>query len=212
MKPNKDFLLLYAVTDRRFLGKRSLCEVVEQLLRGGVSCLQLREKSLSQEEFVEQARQIKPICARYAVPLIINDSVPVALACDADGVHVGQKDTDVRKARELLGPDKIIGASAHNVEEALAAWQSGADYLGCGAVFGSTTKQDASVLDHAVLRQICRAVPIPAVAIGGITPDNISRLAQSGIAGVAVVSSLFAAAHPESAASELRRKALEVTA
>lgn len=212
MKPLKDTLLLYAVTDRSFLQQESLYEVLEKLLQGGVSCVQLREKNLSQEEFILEAQQIKPLCSRFSVPLIINDQIPVALACDADGVHVGQKDTDVREARRLLGPNKIVGASAHTVQEAIEAWHSGADYLGCGAVFGSSTKRDATTLDHNVLREICRAVPIPVVAIGGITPDNISCLAQTGIVGVAVVSALFAAAQPEFAARLLRDKALEVTA
>ena len=190
-------LRLYAVTDRHWLNGQRLEDVVEELLAAGVTCLQLREKHQDPAEFARMARALKPICARYGVPLILNDAV------DADGVHVGQDDMSVARARAILGPGKIIGASAHNVAEAVAAYQAGADYLGCGAVFGSATKTDASHLPEGELARVCAATPLPVVGIGGITEENLPRLAGSGVAGVALVSALFAPADKPAAVARL---------
>ena len=195
---------LYAVTDRSWLNGQTLYEQVEQALKGGVTLVQLREKGLGAEQFLQEARQIQQLCRRFGVPLIINDSIEVALAVDADGVHLGQDDTNAAQARQLLGKDKIIGVSAHNVQEALQAVQDGADYLGSGAVFGSGTKTNVSTLPMQTLREICSAVPIPVVAIGGITEQNLQQLSGSGIAGAAVVSAIFAQENIEEAAIRLR--------
>ncbi len=195
---------LYAVTDRSWLNGQTLYEQVEQALKGGVTLVQLREKGLGAEQFLQEARQIQQLCRRFGVPLIINDSIEVALAVDADGVHLGQDDANAAQARQLLGKDKIIGVSAHNVQEALQAVQDGADYLGSGAVFGSGTKTNVSTLPMQTLREICSAVPIPVVAIGGITEQNLQQLSGSGIAGAAVVSAIFAQENIEEAAIRLR--------
>ena len=169
----------------------TLASVTEELLRAGVSCVQLREKNASDEEILQEAALLKEICERYNVPLIINDRPDLAQKANASGVHVGLSDMGIQKARQLLGPDFIIGGSAHNVEEALAAQNAGADYIGCGAVFGSTTKTNVTQLPVETLRAICQAVEIPVVAIGGVTADNLYLLAGSGISGAAVVSGLF---------------------
>lgn len=203
---------LYAVTDRRWLSEgETLAEYLEALLKAGVTCVQLREKNSSQEERLREALAIKPICAAFHVPFLINDDVETAKAVDADGVHVGQDDTSVLEARAVLGPGKIIGASAHNAEEARRAAQQGADYLGVGAVFGSSTKQDASYLPMETLKEIRQAVNLPIVAIGGITEANILRLSGSGADGAAVISALFAQKDetgkvtPQSVAAAARR-------
>ena len=204
-------LRLYAVTDRSWLRPgESLETVVETILQNGVTCLQLREKHCTHEEMVCYARCLRPICAKNGVPLILNDDVQAAVEAGADGVHVGQKDMSLREARTLLGPGKIIGTSAHTVEEALAAEAAGADYLGCGAVFGSTTKTDAGRLVLAELQKICRAVRIPVVAIGGISRDNLPQLAGCGVDGVAVISALFAAVDKARATREMRALADQV--
>ncbi len=210
MKISPDKLRLYAVTDRTWLGKESLEEAVEAALRGGVTILQLREKQAPHEELVKTAMRLKPLCRRYGVPLIINDDVEAALEADADGVHVGQEDMAVAEARRILGQEKIIGASAHNREEALEAQRQGADYLGSGAVFGSSTKKDATTLSREELTAVCRAVSIPVAAIGGITEENCLELAGTGVSGIAVVSALFAAADKEEAAARLRALAEKI--
>ena len=210
MKISPDKLRLYAVTDRTWLGKESLEEAVEAALRGGVTILQLREKQAPHEELVKTAMRLKPLCRRYGIPLIINDDVEAALEADADGVHVGQEDMAVAEARRILGPEKIIGASAHNREEALEAQRQGADYLGSGAVFGSSTKKDATTLSREELTAVCRAVSIPVAAIGGITEENCLELAGTGVSGIAVVSALFAAADKEEAAARLRALAEKI--
>ena len=210
MKISPDKLRLYAVTDRTWLGKESLEEAVEAALRGGVTILQMREKQAPHEELVKTAMRLKPLCRRYGVPLIINDDVEAALEADADGVHVGQEDMAVAEARRILGPEKIIGASAHNREEALEAQRQGADYLGSGAVFGSSTKKDATTLSREELTAVCRAVSIPVAAIGGITEENCLELAGTGVSGIAVVSALFAAADKEEAAARLRALAEKI--
>ena len=210
MKISPDKLRLYAVTDRTWLGKESLEEAVEAALRGGVTILQLREKQAPHEELVKTAMRLKTLCRRYGVPLIINDDVEAGLEADADGVHVGQEDMAVAEARRILGPEKIIGASAHNREEALEAQRQGADYLGSGAVFGSSTKKDATTLSREELTAVCRAVSIPVAAIGGITEENCLELAGTGVSGIAVVSALFAAADKEEAAARLRALAEKI--
>lgn len=204
MNCSREMMRLYAVTDRSWLNGQTLYEQVEQALKGGVTLVQLREKGLGAEQFLQEARQIQQLCHRFGVPLIINDSIEVALAVDADGVHLGQDDANAAQARQLLGKEKIIGVSAHNVQEALQAVQDGADYLGSGAVFGSGTKTNVSTLPMQTLREICSAVPIPVVAIGGITEQNLQQLSGSGIAGAAVVSAIFAQENIEEAAIRLR--------
>ena len=172
--------------------------------------LQLREKHLEHRDFLAQAQELLPLCRKYHVPLIINDDVQVALESGADGVHVGQSDMAVQAARSILGPDKIIGASAHNASEALAAVAAGADYLGCGAVFGSTTKADAGLLSLNTRREIRVAARVPIVAIGGINRQNIARLAGSGVDGVALISALFAAPDKRAAAQQMLEQSLKI--
>ena len=185
-------LRLYLITDRSWLGGRSLEDQVEAALEAGATCLQLREKHLEEEAFLAQAVRIKKIAHRHGVPLIINDNLRVALESGADGLHVGQGDLQAQKARALLGPEKILGGSARTVEQALAAQAAGADYLGVGAVFPTSTKPEAAEVPWETLGEICRAVEIPVVAIGGITAQRLPQLAGSGIAGAAVISAVFA--------------------
>ena len=193
MKFAESMLRLYAVTDRSWVGTQALYEQVEQALRGGATCVQLREKELNDTDFLAEARELKALCARYGVPLIINDNVELALEVDADGVHVGQEDMDARDVRGLIGPDKILGVTAKTVEQAQKAQQAGANYLGSGAVFGSTTKLNARPMTKELLQSICESVQIPVVAIGGIHRGNIAFLAGTGIRGAAVVSGIFSA-------------------
>ena len=203
-------MLLYAVTDRAWLGGRTLPDVVEEVLANGATFLQVREKGMEHDAFLAEAKILKEQAARYRVPFVVNDSVEVALACDADGVHVGQSDIQGRDIRALIGPDKILGISANTVDTALAAQTAGADYIGVGAVFGTTTKRDARNLSVAQLKEICNAVDIPVVAIGGISRDNILELRDCGLDGVAVVSALFAQADVKAAAEELLRLSEEI--
>ena len=205
-------MLLYAVTDRAWLEGRALPDVVEEVLANGATFLQVREKGMDHDAFLAEASILKEQAARYHVPFVVNDSVEVALACGADGVHVGQSDIQGRDIRALIGPDKILGISANTVDTALAAQTAGADYIGVGAVFGTTTKRDARNLSVAQLKEICNAVDIPVVAIGGIRADNILELRGSGVDGVAVVSAIFAQPDPGAAARRLRALAEELTA
>ena len=207
MKFAESMLRLYAVTDRSWVGTQTLYEQVELALRGGATCVQLREKELNAEDFLTEARKIKLLCARYGVPLIINDNVGLALEVDADGVHVGQEDMDAQDVRSLIGPDKILGVTAKTVEQAQRAQRNGADYLGSGAVFGSTTKRNAKPMSMELLKSICQSVAIPVVAIGGIHRGNIASLAGTGIRGAAVVSGIFAAADIEEECRVLRTEA-----
>ena len=198
---NTQQLRLYAVTDRSWLKPgETLAEVVETLLKAGVTCVQLREKEAEDALILQEARELKALCHRYGVPFLVNDRPDLAQAVGADGVHVGQEDTGLTEARNLLGPNALLGGSAHTVEEALAAQAAGADYLGCGAVFGSGTKHNVSQMSLETLTAICQAVDIPVVAIGGVSLDNLPLLAGTGIAGVAVISGLFAAADKTEAA------------
>lgn len=204
MKYNDSIFTLYAVSDRTWLGGASLSWAVKEALTGGITLLQLREKSLTDHEMLQEALALRPLCHQHGVPLIINDRVQVALDAGADGVHLGQEDMSPQEARAILGPDAIIGVSARTVESARKAEQAGADYLGVGAVFSTSTKADAKNISPETLRQICQAVHIPVVAIGGIGPDNILELLGCGIQGIAVVSSIFAQKNIAQAASRLR--------
>ncbi|MBP3568257.1 MAG: thiamine phosphate synthase [Lachnospiraceae bacterium] len=206
MKFQEEQLLLYAVTDRAWVGKQTLLEQIEDALRGGVTLVQLREKELSEAEFIEEAILVRKLCHRYRVPLIINDNVEVALKSGADGVHVGIEDQPVAEIRKRVGEDFIIGATAKTVEQAKAAEVSGADYLGVGAVFPSPTKKNAIRITRDQLREICTSVSIPAVAIGGISSINMSELKGGGMSGIAVVSAIFAAEDIEEAAGKLKKQ------
>lgn len=204
MKCDKQYMRLYAVTDRAWVGKQTLYEQVEAALKGGVTCVQLREKELSEEDFLAEAKEIKALCSRYHVPFFINDNVDVAIKCQADGVHVGQEDMKASDVRSKVGDQMIIGVSAHSVEEAVEAVKNGADCLGVGAMFTTSTKADASVLPKETLRAICEAVDVPVVAIGGIGESNILELAGTGADGVALVSAIFGAADIEAQCRKLR--------
>lgn len=196
-------MLLYAVTDRAWVGTKSLYEQVKEALENGVTCVQLREKELNESDFLKEAKQISALCKEYKVPFIVNDNVNIAIACKADGIHIGQEDMELTNVRKLVGEDMIIGVSAHTVEEAIKAQEGGADYIGIGAVFATSTKTDVDVLSFETIRSICEAVDIPTVAIGGIKKDNICKLKGSGIDGVAVVSAIFAAKDIATATKEL---------
>ena len=204
MKLNKEDLLLYAVTDRMWLNGRTLKEVVKESLDGGVTFLQLREKNLDDKHFLEEAVELQELCKQYKVPFIVNDNVDIALKMNADGVHVGQSDTEALDARKILGDDKIIGVSAQTVEQAMLAEKHGADYLGVGAVFPTSSKDDADAVSFETLSAICKAVKIPVIAIGGITEENLCKLGNSGICGIAVISAIYAKPDIEDAARRLK--------
>lgn len=206
----KEQLLLYAVTDRTWVGRQTLLEQIEAALAGGVTLVQLREKALPEEAFLKEAIQVRTLCRRYGVPLLINDNVDVALQSGADGVHVGREDAPVAAIRKRMGRDFLIGATAKTVRQAQLAQEAGADYLGVGAVFPSPTKQSARRITGEQLRDICAAVSIPAVAIGGITLENLPQLRGSAVQGIAVVSALFGAADIRAAARDLKREAQRV--
>ena len=204
-------MALYAVTDRSWLREgETLADVCRNVLEHGATFLQLREKELDAESIQKEARELKELCAAFHVPFVVNDSVETALAVDADGVHVGQSDIQGRDIRALIGPDRILGMTARTVEEARAAETAGADYIGSGAVFGSSTKKNAKNLPLETLRDICASVSIPVVAIGGIGKENIWELAGCGIAGAAVVSAVFGAEDPGRAAEELLALSREI--
>ena len=204
MKCDKKHMLLYAVTDRAWTGKQTLYQQVEAALKGGVTCVQLREKELDQAEFLQEAKELCALCRRYGVPFIVNANVDIAIACKADGIHVGQEDMAAGEVRRRAGEDMIIGVSVHTAEEARQAVRDGADYLGLGAVFPTSTKTDARPMTTQTLRAICDAVEIPVVAIGGIKRDNLLSLAGSGVDGVALVSAVFSAEDIEGACRDLR--------
>ena len=205
MKCDKKDLLLYAVTDRHWLNGETLYSQVEKTLEGGTTFVQLREKELDEEKFLEEAKEIKELCRRYQVPFVINDNVHIALAMDADGVHVGQSDMEAGDVRKKLGPDKIIGVSAQTVEQAILAEKRGADYLGVGAVFPTSSKDDAEDVPFETLKAICEAVSIPVIAIGGITQGNVHELAKSGICGIAVISAIYAKEDIRKASEDLKK-------
>ena len=199
----KEDLLLYGITDRYWLDGRNLADDVELALKGGTTMLQLREKNLDEENFYKEAVEIKSLCERYKIPFIINDNVQLAVKVGADGVHVGQNDMVAQDVRALIGPDKILGVSTQTVEEAILAEKMGADYLGVGAVFPTGSKDNCWVLSHELCRDICSAVKIPVVAIGGITKDNIKMLKGLGFAGISVISAIFAQKNIEEACRTL---------
>ena len=203
-------LLLYAVTDRAWTKDVSLYEQVEQTLKGGTTFVQLREKDLSYEDFLQEGKEIQELCKKYQVPFVINDNVQLAKELDADGVHIGQDDMKICDARNLIGNDKILGVSVQTVEDAIFAEREGADYLGVGAVFSTSTKLDAVDVSYQMLKEICAVVKIPVVAIGGINKNNILDLQNSGICGVAVVSAIFAEDDIEKATIDLLKIAQSV--
>ena len=209
MKCDKQHMLLYAVTDRAWTGKQTLYEQVEAALKGGVTCVQLREKELDETAFLQEAKELCALCRRYGVPFLVNDNVEIAIACGADGIHVGQEDLAAGEVRRRVGENMILGVSVHTVEEACQAVRDGADYLGLGAVFPTNTKTDVEQMSNETLRAICDAVDVPIVAIGGINQGNILKLAGSGVDGVALVSAVFSAEDIEGACRELRAMSKE---
>ena len=206
-------MLLYAVTDQMWLKEgEKLADVVETVLQNGATFLQIREKDLAEDAFEAEAERLKTLCAQHGVPFVVNDSVEIALQCDADGVHVGQSDIKGRDIRAIIGSDKILGISAGTVEEAVAAEKAGADYIGVGAVFPTGTKKNATPMTMELLKEIVSSVSIPVVAIGGISSENILQLRGSGVDGVAVVSAIFAAEDPGKATADLLKLAKEMVA
>ena len=204
MKSN-NYLELYAVTDRHWLGNQTLLEQVQEALDGGATCIQLREKQLDEENFLKEAIEIQKLCKEYHVPFIVNDNVDIAKTMHADGIHVGQSDMEALDVRKELGKDVILGVSAQTVEQAKKAEAHGADYLGVGAVFPTGSKDDAEYVSDETLKAICEAVSIPVIAIGGITQDNVKELAGSGIVGIAVISAIFAQKDITQATKDLKQ-------
>ena len=204
MKCDKHTMLLYAVTDRAWVGEQTLYQQVESALKGGATCVQLREKQLGDADFLQEAIQIHALCQQYGVPLFINDNVDVAVKCHAEGIHVGQEDMAAAQVRQRVGDGMMIGVSVHSVEEALEAVRHGADCLGVGAAFSTHTKADVDVLPEGMMKAICDAVDIPVVAIGGIHKDNILQLRGTGVDGVALVSAIFSAKDIEAECRELK--------
>ena len=210
MKCDKHTMLLYAVTDRAWVGEQTLYQQVESALKGGVTCVQLREKQLGDAEFLQEAIQIHGLCQQYGVPLFINDNVDVAVKCHAEGIHVGQEDMAAAQVRQRVGDEMMIGVSVHSVEEALEAVRHGADCLGVGAAFSTHTKADVDVLPEGMMKAICDAVDIPVVAIGGIHKENLLRLKGTGVNGVALVSAIFGAEDIEAECRELKALAEQI--
>lgn len=210
MKFSREMLLLYAVTDRKWTGEKTLYRQVEEALKGGATLIQLREKNIPQEDFLKEAREMAALCHRYGTALIINDNVEVALKSGADGVHVGMEDLPVKEIRKQVPGDFIIGATAKTTEQAQRAEKEGADYLGVGAVFPSPTKKNAIRITTEELKKICSSVRIPAVAIGGITSENAGTLVGGGMAGMALVSAVFGASDIERETAGLKKKIQEV--
>jgi thiamine-phosphate pyrophosphorylase len=192
LKVDKGSMLLYVVTDRTWLGENQLKNQVEDIIRAGATFVQLREKDMPYDQFVQEAKEIKKVTDKYKVPFVINDNINIAIDVDADGVHVGQSDMSAVEVRKLIGNDKILGVSVQNVEQAMIAQESGADYVGVGAVFNTSTKEDANSVSHETLKEICNSISIPVVAIGGINEGNIMQLKGTGVDGVAVISAIFA--------------------
>lgn len=210
MKLDKKSMLLYVITDRSWIGERSLEEQVEETLKGGATFIQLREKNLVFEEFLNQAKKIKLLTDKYNIPFVINDNVEIAIKSDADGIHIGQEDMNARDVRVLIGKDKILGVSANTVEAAKLAEKHGADYIGVGAVFNTSTKEDAKVVCMDILKDICNSVTIPVVAIGGINETTIMNLKGSGIHGICAISAVFAKQDVYEATKNLYRLAKEI--
>ena len=191
MKLDKNSMVLYAITDRTWLGEKSLAKAVEEAIKGGATFVQLREKNIAFDEFVKLAKEVKAVTDKYNVPFVINDNIDVACEVGADGVHIGQGDEAIKTARKILGKDKIIGVSANNPQDAICAELGGADYIGAGSVFSTSTKLDAKNITIEILRNIAETVSIPVVAIGGINKDNVLNLSRCGIAGVCIISAIF---------------------
>lgn len=210
MKCEKKDMILYGITDRAWVGKQSLSEQIESALKGGITCLQLREKELEQDAFLQEAYAVRKLCKKYQVPFIINDNVEIAIACKADGVHVGQGDMPPEKVKKLVGDEMWIGVSAHTVEEALEAERQGADYLGVGSMFSTGTKKDVVDTTFETLEEICKLVSIPVVAIGGIQESNLSLLGKTGVDGVALVSGIFGAEDIEETCKRLLKLSKEM--
>lgn len=203
-------LLLYAITDQAFAGEKNLLQQIEEALASGVTFLQLREKNMDRQEFLKEAIAVRKLTRQYGVPFIINDDVDIAIECDADGVHVGQEDLTAAKVRSRIGPDRILGVTAKTTDQAVKAWKDGADYLGSGAVFPSPTKKNAIGITMEQLSAICRSVPIPVTAIGGITYENVSLLQGTGISGVSVVSGIFGQPDIPAAVRALKKEVRKV--
>ena len=203
LKLDRKSMVLYAITNRTWLGDKKLSEVVEEAILGGATFVQLREKNVSFDEFVQLAREVKSVTDKYNVPFVINDNVEVALRVDADGVHIGQGDVSVKSARDMLGRHKIIGVSAKNVHAAVSAQLEGADYIGAGSVFSTSTKLDAENINLHILKEITSSVTIPVVAIGGINKDNVLNLSGCGIDGICAISAIFGQENVREASSEL---------
>lgn len=201
---------LYLVTDSSYHEESEFLRIVEEACKGGVTIVQLREKTKEGAQYLDLAKKVKSITDRYNIGLIIDDRVDVALAVDAAGVHVGAKDIPVSVARRLMGKDKIVGATAKTVEAAKRAFEDGADYLGTGAIFPTTTKVVTVITKVETLNEICDAVPIPVVAIGGLNASNMEVLNQSSIAGIAVVTAIMKAQDPQAATRELKQKVAEI--
>lgn len=203
-------LLLYAVTDRHWLKKsngiQTLEEQVEEAIEGGATFIQLREKNADEKEFLDLAFKVQAVCKKHNIPFVINDNVELAKKINADGVHVGQSDMNAKDVRSIIGSDKILGVSAQTVEQALLAEKQGADYLGVGAVFSTNSKDDADYVPYETLKNICSAVKIPVVAIGGITLENLTELKDSGIVGISIISAIFGAENIKEATEKLYEK------
>lgn len=210
MKVLRKNMILYAVTDRSWLKGKTLAEEVEEAIIGGATFIQLREKNLNFGDFLNEAIEIRRICNKYKIPFVIDDNVEIALKSGADGVHLGQNDMSISEARNILGNNKIIGATARTVEQAVKAEQEGADYIGSGAVFATSTKSDTVPLSYENLCKICSSVEIPVVAIGGINIANIRNLKGSGISGVAVVSSIFKSDDVRKSARNLKKEIIDI--
>ncbi len=210
MKLDKSSMLLYAVTDSSWLNGRSLAQDVEDVLKAGATFIQLREKNANYDQMLKLAKEIKALTDKYHVPFVIDDNIDVAVAVDADGVHVGQSDTEAKKAREILGENKIVGVSAGNLKEAIEAEKNGADYIGIGAMFPTDTKKDHTDITFEQAKEITEAVNIPVVAIGGINKNNILQLKGTGVDGVAVISAIFAQDDRYKAANELLALSKEI--
>lgn len=210
MKLDKNSMILYVITDRSWIGDSCLEEQVEETLKAGASFIQIREKQLSFDEFLNQAKKIKRVTDKYDVPFVINDNVEVAIESDADGVHIGQGDRDAKEVRSLIGDDKILGITANTVEAAKLAEENGADYIGVGAVFKTNTKDDANVISMDTVEDICNSVSIPVVAIGGINEKTILKLKGSGVDGICCISAIFGKEDIYEATKNLYKLAKEI--
>lgn len=203
MKFDRSSLKMYIITDRYWLGDNSLAEQVEESIKAGATFVQVREKDISDDEFIKIAKDIKKVTDKYKIPFVINDNIDVAIAVDADGVHIGQTDEALTNARQKLGKDKIIGVSTQTVEETLKAYKNGADYVGIGAVYSTNTKDNVDVLSHAQIKDCCDCCDIPVVAIGGLNKDTTKLLNGTGVDGISVISAVFGAQDITQATQEL---------